>query len=107
MLSCQNCPRGLTNCQPLSNIVSDDKKTFVCCGLSDPDSRSRKADKFRNCFKSEDTDSMYDYDERDMKHQIAVMADGLAVEEMIENEKEKAPWNTTHSLGSFAKNVGS
>lgn len=89
MLSCRNCPRGHTNCTPLSNIVSDDGSTFICCGISDEDSRTRRQDKFRNCFRSVDTDSMYDYDERDMKHQLAVMAGALAIEEMIKEKPDE------------------
>lgn len=88
MLSCSDCPRGHTDCTSLSNIVSGDGSTFVCCGRSDPDSRARTEDRFRNCFRSVGTDSMYDYDERDMKHQLAVMASALAVDEMIEDSND-------------------
>lgn len=87
MLSCTNCPRGRKDCQPLSNIVSDSDETFVCCGKPDPESRARPQDEYRVCFRSVDTDSMFDLDERDMKHQLSVMADGLAMMEMLKDRK--------------------
>ena len=61
MMVCnESCPRKLTNCTPLSNLVSDDSPiTFVCIGSSTPESRSNPNDKFRHCFKSDTTDSMY------------------------------------------------
>ena len=64
--------------------MSDDETTFVCCGR--PDNPARPQDTFRNCFRSVDTDSQFDLDERDMKHQLAVMADGLAAETMLIND---------------------
>jgi len=79
MLFDKFCPRKLVNCIPYSNIVSDDKSTFVCCGDSDKKSRSVEEDYVRFCFKSETSDTMFDYDEDDLKDQIAVMADALAL----------------------------
>ena len=60
MVCNESCPRKLTNCTPLSNLVSDETPiTFVCVGNSTPESRSNPNDKFRHCFKSDTTDSMY------------------------------------------------
>lgn len=83
MLWSPDCPRSCKNCSPYSNIVSDDHATFVCCGDSDPSSRSVSSDNFRMCFRSDTTDSMFDYDETDIKDQIAVMADAIALAHRI------------------------
>lgn len=58
------CLRGLDDCGPLCQIQSDDKVSFICCGLNFV--RDVKQDIYRSCFKTEDTDSMYDMDEFDM-----------------------------------------
>jgi hypothetical protein len=41
------------------------------------------SDEFRVCFKSETTDSIFDYDEIDMTDQIAVMANALAIKKHV------------------------
>ena len=61
---------------PLHNVISDDRVTFVCCGLhKEQDSNN---DPYRFCFKSETTDSMYDYDEIDLFDTIEVMSRALS-----------------------------
>lgn len=86
MMVCnESCPRNLTNCTPLSNIVSDNNETFVCVGTSEVSSRSNPQDKFRHCFKSDTTDSIYDYDEYDLKSVIATMSAALLLEDLISN----------------------
>ena len=84
MLWVKTCPREQKNCFPYSNIVSDDNTTFICCGDSNETSRSIVEDKFRICFKNHMTDSMFDCDEADLKDQIAIMADALALSHRME-----------------------
>jgi len=84
MLCNSTCPRGLNNCIPYSNSISDDGVTFICCGSSKPESRIVLGDHFRFCFKSETTDTIFDYDDYDIKEQIAVMADALAIHTRME-----------------------
>jgi hypothetical protein len=89
MVCNESCLRKLTNCTPLSNIVSSDTETFVCIGNSNIDSRSNPQDSFRHCFKSDTTDSMYDYDQYDLKSVIAVMSAGLLLDELINNSDDR------------------
>jgi hypothetical protein len=80
MLCKNSCPRGL-KCKPISNIVAHDESTFVCIGYHNEENNYPQ-DKFRHCFKSLDTDSMYDYDEYDLKSVISVMSEALLIEEL-------------------------
>lgn len=73
------CLRGDANCQPLSQIASDDGSTFVCCGTSCPDSRSVEGDFLRHCFKSVHTDSIFDMDELDALDVIEVLTCGMSM----------------------------
>lgn len=68
------CPRNL-ECQPLSRKESDDGTTFICCGWPN----IRKNDPYRFCFKSEETDSMYDYDEFDLLDTILVISESMVM----------------------------
>jgi hypothetical protein len=69
----KKCPRQ-TKCKPISNIVSE--KSFVCICLHN-ESKEIKQDIFRHCFKSEFSDSCFDYDEYDLKSVICVMSEAL------------------------------
>jgi hypothetical protein len=60
----RKCLRNVDDCGPLCQIVSDDKTSFICCGLNFV--RNVKCDIYRTCFKTVETDSMYDMDEFDM-----------------------------------------
>jgi len=62
----------------LSQVLSDDGATFVCCGLNE-----RPDDPFRHCFKSETTDTMYDHDRRDLIDIIHVLSGAMAAEERV------------------------
>ena len=73
MLCNKKCPRG-TKCKPISNIVS--KTSFVCIGLHG-ENKEVKEDIFRHCFKSEFSDSCFDYDEYDLKSVISTMSEAL------------------------------
>ncbi len=84
----ERCLRGRDDCQPLSLLASDEDTSFVCCGHSDPESRTVEQDRFRVCWKNDMVDEMGDYDERDMKDTMSVLAQALSVDEnMRENEK--------------------
>ncbi len=74
------CPREREDCEPWANIVADDGSTFICCGESDPGTRSVIWDKFRLCFLSVSTVSCYDYDRTDLLDLVAVISDALAWE---------------------------
>lgn len=58
------CLRNLEDCGPLCQIQSTDKSSFVCVGLNFV--RDVKQDIYRSCFKTKNTDSMYDMDEFDL-----------------------------------------
>jgi|LSQX01.2.fsa_nt_gb hypothetical protein len=75
MLCSENCPRG-TKCQPISNVIATDDTSFVCVGLHNEE-KEVKQDIFRHCFKSDGTDSMFDYDEYDLISVISVMTEAL------------------------------
>jgi len=81
MLCNSNCPRGLT-CEPISNIISDCKTTFVCIGYHDDIININEGDIFRHCFKSATTDTMLDYDHYDLKSVMSVMAEALLIDEL-------------------------
>lgn len=74
------CPRGYDDCKSLSQLISDQKASFVCCGHSIAESRDIQQDRFRVCWKGPHTDEMGDYDERDLKTTIAVMAQALMID---------------------------
>ena len=80
MLCKEECPRG-TKCIPISNVVADDESSFVCVGYHN-EKKEYPEDKFRHCFKSKDTDTMFDYDEYDLKSCLSVMADALLIDEL-------------------------
>ena len=66
------CPRGC-DCDPLHRITSDDGSTYVCCGLVD-----QPVDPYQLCFKTQQTDSTYAYDELDLLDMVEVVMRGLS-----------------------------
>ena len=83
MLCKETCPRGHKTCQPLSNLVTEDGKDFVCVGKNDGSDRSVEQDIYRHCFVSSGgTDSMYDYDEYDMLSVVSCMSEALLLAKM-------------------------
>lgn len=62
--------------QPIANIVSD--SSFVCICFN-----NKKQDKFRHCFKSMDTDSIFDYDEYDLISVINIFTESLLMNELM------------------------
>lgn len=80
MLCNKDCPRG-TACEPISNIVS--KNSFVCIGYHHEEKGGRiLGDIFRHCFKNSLTDTMFDYDEYDIKSVLSVMSEALLIDEL-------------------------
>ena len=88
----QTCPRGLSDCRPLSQVVSDDGSSYICCGCSDPSTRSVQSDDVRHCWKNDAVDSMTDFDRRDVIDTISVLSGALSVIANTENSaKSDAP----------------
>ena len=84
MICIFECPRG-TKCRPLANVVSTEADDFVCVGIHGEEKHGDKSgDKFRHCFKSVYTDSMYDYDHYDLLSVAAVINDALLIDFMEE-----------------------
>ena len=92
MLCSPDCPKGLTGCRPLSNIVSTledgspDPDASICCvGLHDTvKAEDLQRDRFRHCFRSKgDTDTMYDYDEYDLESTMSVFSEALLIDRYI------------------------
>ena len=88
MICKENCPRG-TECKPISNVVADDNSSFVCVGYHNQIKNDYPQDRFRHCFKSADTDSMFDYDVYDLKSVISVMSEALLIDELTSNGGER------------------
>jgi len=74
----KKCMRKLNDCNPLSLILAIDK-SFICCGLNKE--RNIESDIFRHCFKNDSTDSMYDYNKKDLLSIIAVLAESMNIVE--------------------------
>lgn len=79
------CPRGMTTCVPLQNILSteDGPKSFICCGYNDPETRKVIADRFTLCWKNDAVDERGHWDRRDMLDTIAMMTTALSIDENI------------------------
>ncbi len=75
----EKCLRGRSNCNPLSQIASDDETSFFCCGLHDGTLSMVLADKWTVCFKGEHDDSIVLNDKRDLIHNASVLLGALAV----------------------------
>ena len=81
MICSEECPRK-TDCKPISNVVASDNSSFVCMGYHNEYKKDYPQDRFRHCFKSESTDSIFDYDEYDLKSVISVMSESLLIDEL-------------------------
>ena len=82
MLCKETCPRGL-QCKPISNVVADNCDDFVCIGYHATKKDNHPQDRFRHCFKSAGgTDSIFDYDEYDLKSVISVMSEALLIDHL-------------------------
>ncbi len=78
------CIRGYKTCQPYALIDSDSGDSFFCCGENDGTNRKLEQDKYTLCFKNAECDTETHNDKRDLVHQMAVIAQALAIIE--ENE---------------------
>jgi hypothetical protein len=77
MICDENCPKG-TQCKPIANIIPDEGDTFVCLGWHGEEKPEiYKKDVFRHCFKSETTESEYDYSFEDMASVVSCFADAM------------------------------
>ena len=75
----EKCLRERDNCNPLSQIASDDGMSFFCCGLHDGSLSKVLADKWTVCFKGEHDDSIVMNDKRDLTHHASVLIQALAI----------------------------
>lgn len=82
----EGCPRGRLSCTPLARISSTGD-TFVCCGTP---YTVQGDDIYRHCFKSETTDSMYDYSELDLIDVMEVCACAMSMKRRLEHETRRA-----------------
>ena len=78
------CYRDRKDCQPFHVIASTTTKkkkpkSFVCCGQVDWKKRAVPQDAYRLCWKNSHVDEMGEYDESDLSHTMAVLAQALAV----------------------------
>ena len=81
------CPRGLTNCRPLGQVLADDKSTFVCCGerLDDPSKRLVPQDNFTLCWKSQDgVDVLHWMDRYDLHSHLYAVTRALLMDDLKE-----------------------
>ena len=83
----ESCPRSRTDCEPLSQILSDDGSSFICCGINDGSSRVYPSDGFRHCWKNAHVDELSDWDSRDIIDTISVLSQALSVKENRESNK--------------------
>ena len=67
------CLRGI-ECRPLAQIRSEGDASYFCCGEN-----NEVEDKWSLCFKNEHCNSHTQNDKRDLAHQMAVIAQALAV----------------------------
>lgn len=85
MLCSEKCPKN-TDCIPLSNVIASDKSSFVCIGLHGGEKKEYPEDIYRHCFRSETTDSVFDYDAYDLKSVISVMSEALLWSEIMSKD---------------------
>ena len=82
-----NCPRGRKNCDPYSQIVSDECESFFCVGVHDGSLSKVLQDKYTVCFKGPHDDHISMYDKRDITHNAAVLLNALAIIEELEKSQ--------------------
>lgn len=85
MLCSEVCPKN-TDCIPLSNVIAIDESSFVCVGLHGETKEEYSQDIYRHCFKSQATDSVFDYDAYDLKSVISVMSEALLWSEIMSKD---------------------
>lgn len=82
----EQCARGRADCRSLSQIISSDLTTFICCGEMAPGCSPEPRDKWSLCVKGVQdrdyclgTDMRIFVDEKDMANISAVLTFGLSV----------------------------
>ncbi len=76
----ETCLRDRDDCEPLSQIASDDDASFICMGRIDKHARELDQDCYRLCWKNDEVDEMGDWDARDLIDTASVILQGLSVE---------------------------
>lgn len=96
----KGCPRGRTDCEPLSRIASMDEdgeeyRTFICCGENDGTHPGPPQDKWRLCIKSEDgADVLLNVDGRDIVDISSVLTSGLSFLSIASVDEHGVPLNS-------------
>jgi len=72
------CQRHRGDCTPLSQIVSDDASSFICCGHNHE--RLVPGDRFRVCWFNDTIKEMSDWSERDIKDTLSVLVQALSAD---------------------------
>lgn len=85
----EKCLRERNNCNPYSQIQSDDKVSFYCCGIHDGSINKILQDKYTVCFKGPHDDNISLYDKRDLIHNASVLVQALAIIEELEMGETK------------------
>lgn len=91
------CPRGRTDCDPLSRVASMDEdgeryRTFICCGENDGSHGGPPQDKWRFCVKSEDgVDVLLNVDGRDMIDFASVITSALSFLKVSSVDEDGVP----------------
>lgn len=78
-----DCPRGRTDCVPLSNQISCCGTSFICVGYNSPEDRGVDGDRFTHCWKNDAVDERGHWDRRDLIDTVMVMTQALSIDENI------------------------
>ena len=81
------CLRNSSDCQPLSQIQSDNDNSFICCGLNNDTTKKVKQDIFCHCWVNSEIDELSYLDRRDITDTISILAQALSVDANLENNK--------------------
>ena len=96
----EKCPRGLTDCQPLAQVLADDESTFVCCGerQGDPTTWEVPQDIFTLCWKSQDgVDTLQWMDHYDLHSHLYVISRALLMYDLkpiVDHDEQKPKAST-------------
>lgn len=94
----ERCPRGLTCCHPLAQVMSDSGESFVCAGDNDGSDRTEPGDVMTLCVRSAQVDERTHVDERDLADQGSVIAQALSI---IANRRDRRA-TATHQTSARA-----
>lgn len=82
-MQCMECPRGRTDCAPLSNQVADDGGSLICVGYNRPEDRSVPGDRFTHCWRNDAVDERGHWDRRDLIDTVMIMTHALSLDENL------------------------